>query len=572
MNLNNFKDSIDTTILNRGYDYFLNEAVTHLEHMKLGTWSSLVEGSQDYSVVIKLDNDKIKEWDCDCPYDYGPICKHVVATLYAIENMNKNPDINKKIKSNKTTKKPSSLDEIFSKVSKQELQDFITNSLMGYGYGIESALLARFGQYISGDYREKYQKIVKNIFSSVDDLYDPYNRNSDLSFTLSDSIYALIDSSKSLIENNKLIEASIICQCLIEEFANNIENVDDNVGYILENVFETFQSLFANVDENLKDELFYYCLKEYPKGKYQDYGYDDNFLFCLQELISNKEHQDIFIEMLDAQIQQAKRTDSSYQYIKYHKIKYNFFVGNEDHEQASLLLSENLQHQEFRAIAIDKAIKSKEFPQAKKLCLNGIKIAQENSQLGSISDLQNFLLQIAEEEKDSDEICKWSEILFNKTYRDMFYYKKLKSATPKNQWVEKCESIIDKIKGRNAYGGYGDADDLAKIFIVEKYFDRLLKLLQLNADKIQFIDSYAQSLSKLYPEQIVDLYASGIRKYAEKTGRPIYNQLVEYIKAMSVISNSKFMVEELIQYFKGKYKNRPAMMEILSNRFPNQFK
>jgi len=49
MNLNNFKDSIDSTILNRGYDYFLDKVITHLQDMKFGTWASLVEGSQDCS-------------------------------------------------------------------------------------------------------------------------------------------------------------------------------------------------------------------------------------------------------------------------------------------------------------------------------------------------------------------------------------------------------------------------------------------------------------------------------------------------------------------------------------------
>lgn len=28
----------------------------------------------------------VTDWYCDCPYEYGPICKHVVAVLFAVRD------------------------------------------------------------------------------------------------------------------------------------------------------------------------------------------------------------------------------------------------------------------------------------------------------------------------------------------------------------------------------------------------------------------------------------------------------------------------------------------------------
>jgi len=171
MNLNDFDDNIDSTILNRGYDYFLDDAVTHLQDMKLGRWVSLVEGTQDYSVVVKLDKDEITEWDCNCPYDHGPICKHVVATLYALgDGQEILPKEKKKVPKKKTPKKKinkkNNIDEILSKVDKQELQDFLLKQFHA-NRAMKNAFIAYFAEYLDEDINKKYQTIVKNIYKSA---------------------------------------------------------------------------------------------------------------------------------------------------------------------------------------------------------------------------------------------------------------------------------------------------------------------------------------------------------------------------------------------------------------------
>ena len=105
MNYKDFEEHIAEGILQKGKAYFDNGVVEDLEKTD-GHWLANVHGTEVYEVAIKGIR-SIKSWDCDCPYDHGPICKHVAAVLYAIQ-ANNNKQRTSKIKKSKNQ-----VDEIF---------------------------------------------------------------------------------------------------------------------------------------------------------------------------------------------------------------------------------------------------------------------------------------------------------------------------------------------------------------------------------------------------------------------------------------------------------------------------
>ena len=66
----------------RGEDYYALGAVLDAQQ-RGNTITTQVEGSQyePYRVTVTLGPTGIEEADCTCPYDWGGICKHIVATL-----------------------------------------------------------------------------------------------------------------------------------------------------------------------------------------------------------------------------------------------------------------------------------------------------------------------------------------------------------------------------------------------------------------------------------------------------------------------------------------------------------
>ncbi|MEO1451843.1 MAG: hypothetical protein AAFV07_20095 [Bacteroidota bacterium] len=89
MNLHDFDEYVDPTILERGKAYYEDyAAVESVEWTGDGRVRAFVRGSDLYSVTIRLDSDEnVLESYCNCPYDWGPVCKHEVAVmLYLREN------------------------------------------------------------------------------------------------------------------------------------------------------------------------------------------------------------------------------------------------------------------------------------------------------------------------------------------------------------------------------------------------------------------------------------------------------------------------------------------------------
>lgn len=78
-------------ILNRGKSYVKN--VSDLAGTENGEWVAWVAGTEDYATCVYSDDQGKIDWDCTCPYDWGP-CKHAVAVILAgIEQSKKGKEL-----------------------------------------------------------------------------------------------------------------------------------------------------------------------------------------------------------------------------------------------------------------------------------------------------------------------------------------------------------------------------------------------------------------------------------------------------------------------------------------------
>ena len=84
MTLTNFEGLIEAKIVERGYDYYKRGRVEKVEKVGENEFSAVAFGSDDYEVYVKTDGERIVEYECDYPYDWGPVCKHAVAVFYQI--------------------------------------------------------------------------------------------------------------------------------------------------------------------------------------------------------------------------------------------------------------------------------------------------------------------------------------------------------------------------------------------------------------------------------------------------------------------------------------------------------
>lgn len=172
MNINNFKEYIDTTILKRGHDYYTDGNIIDTYNEGDNTYTFEVQGSEDYQVVVKLDdNGEIIYSECDCPYDFGPICKHEVAAYFelaeniskVINNKDENANIavnNEKVK-NKKAKKPE-IKEVLSNLSKEKLIDIILD-ITQKDRILKNSLIVRYSKGNSEQELKKCKKLIDSI-------------------------------------------------------------------------------------------------------------------------------------------------------------------------------------------------------------------------------------------------------------------------------------------------------------------------------------------------------------------------------------------------------------------------
>ena len=84
MTLTNFEGLVEAKIVERGYDYYKRGRIAQVEQVGDGEFSAIAFGSDDYEVYVRIDGERIVEYECDCPYDWGNTCKHAVAVFYQI--------------------------------------------------------------------------------------------------------------------------------------------------------------------------------------------------------------------------------------------------------------------------------------------------------------------------------------------------------------------------------------------------------------------------------------------------------------------------------------------------------
>jgi hypothetical protein len=107
--------------------------------------------------------------------------------------------------------------------------------------------------------------------------------------------------------------------------------------------------------------------------------------------------------------------------------------------------------------------------------------------------------------------------------------------------------------------------EIAPVYIHEKFWDRLLALVQKEAD-IDIILEYHRHLFKEYPRELIGIYLPAFERNADRcNGRSEYKELAGKMKmVIKDIPDAKSTIIALAKELIQKYPRRPAMIEELN--------
>lgn len=564
MELKNIEQHLDPRIRERAVGYIQDGRIEAPEPITSDVWRTTVHGSDLYHVVVQLDGEKIVRWECSCPYDQGPICKHVAALLLLLEGKEE-ADAEMEHRTPARSKPGKrAIDIILDEAPIEGLREFIRDYALT-DMDLKNKLKARFAEYLDASPASTYSDMVRNHIRTARDRRGFIDYHS--AKHLIQSLNHLWNTAENLLDRGKPLESLELCKILIEGVADALQQMDDSSGGasdILYGAFEILGLISVETTTSTKQKMFKWCIKEVPKQKYRDFSLDDHFLELLPNVTTPDAERE-FMKYLETRIkQQREKPYPEYGLKKLISTKVTYLKVNGRGDEATELILASAHMAFFRMMLVEKAIEKREFEHAKTLCREGIRLAEEKGHPGTVDQWQECLFQIAQLGEDGSEMKRLAEHLFYSQRLDMKWYRQLKSLHDPDTWAVKRDKILGGIEpNRLVY-----STTLAAIYIEEDFKEQLLTLVQDLSSDITFTEHFGFKLMDTYPNEILDAYVKGIVEYAKQTGRKHYRSLGGYLDKLRTFNGGTDRARTIVTRLLQEYSNRPAMREELQRYFP----
>ncbi len=554
--LNEFEQIIDEIILKRGLSYFKNGYVTELSEISNGEYEASVLGTEEYTVNLKVKNNIIVEHNCDCPYDMGPICKHIVASIFYLkqDELNLNQQNIPLVKKKKRKTASQQLKEVLDKVSLQDLKEFIKEqSKMDRQF--RNLFLSNFAHLNESQSKEFYQNQIKSVINSATDRHGFIGWH-EMKY-LEQGIDPIITIAEKQLESRNYLNVIYICTALMEEMTEAIQFSDDSngsIGGIIDSSYEMLYDIASkNISDDIKTELFNYCITAFEKRLFDGWDWHTGILNIAYEITDNENEADIIIKCLDT-------VNGEYERERAQSFKLDIISKYKDKKEVQKFIDRHITNSSIRNAEIEKSIKNKDFEKAIKLCKDGIEYDKKDKP-GLVKNWYNWLLKIAQSQNNKSKIIEYSRFLFIDNFHpEQDYYQLLKQEIEPNKWKDFLEEIIKEITPK---GGWRYDELVRKIYINEKWWDRLFFLLKENTS-LENIENNEKYLSKDYSQELIQLYSDRLVKYVERfMGRNHYQTACRYLRRMKKLGGNE-KVNELIEYFIKTYSKRKALLDELS--------
>ena len=565
--LDTFEQYVDETILKRGLQYFKKGYVGEPELISPGEFEVLVEGTETYVVNLKIDNNEVTEFVCTCPYDFGPVCKHVVAALFYLLKDELGLEV-RGLKSAKSSAKPKSkrksvaeqVEDLLDIMPHEELKDFVREKCDS-DRNFRQLFVGRHAYRIIPESKELYAKQVKAILQDAKgrkgyiDYYEVRN--------VGNEVYEMVQNAEQLLNSGNTESAMYMAIAILEEMTKALDYSDDSNADIGTSVESSISILYSiselELPERIRKYLFEYCIESYKKKIYAGWNWHSSMLTIAVEIQSSDEEVKQIYELLDTI--KPKRDDLGWDwdYRQAQRIRLSLIRKTEGEEQAEKYMEENISNSDFRKAVIEKAIAQNDYAKAISLCQQGIK-AHKGTFEGLVTNWMELLLKVYQQQNDINKVLELSRTLFLESHMERKpYFDVLKKNISKEEWNGYVDGLVMELKTKSRWG---DSATVAQIYVWEERWSDLLNIVRKDVS-LRAIDVYSKYLVKEFPSEMADLYQMAILKDMEvNVGRNHYQNACRYLRRM-IKMGERDKANVVIDELRRLYPKRRALMEEL---------
>ena len=555
--INEFEQHFHENILKKGLVYFEKGRVVDFSEISSGEFEAIVSGTEDYCVHLEIKNNTIINYDCDCPYDFGPICKHIAAVVFYLQK--DRLDLNDSLHAlPKRTEKEMSVNqqikELLKTITHDELIDFIEGNCKN-DTKFKNNFLATFGHLSTNQSKAFYQKQIQSILKSA------AGRNgwigwSDMKYVVH-ATQPFLENAEQYFYKKNFENVFYISTAILEEMTKAFQFADDSsgeIGYFIHSAMEFLSKISnENTTETLKKELFDYCVSMYKSRIFEGWDWHLGIIHLAIDLVDNENDADLIINLLN-----SVRGEYEQEITQLYKLE--LLKKYKTQKVVDDFILQHISNPKIRKLEIEDAFENHQYEKIKTLAIEGIG-QDEVKKPGLVKEWYDWLLKIALLENDKSNTIKYARYRLINNFRGTEdYYQILKNTIENSDWHSFLEEIIKEITPKNSWTY---VPLIRQIYINEAWWDRLFLMLKenLSLEKIEENETY---LAKDFSAELIELYSERITNYLDRfVGRNHYKTACKYLKKMKKLGGNQ-QVYELIEIFRKKYPQRKALLEELS--------
>ncbi|MEC0231200.1 SWIM zinc finger family protein [Paenibacillus alba] len=577
MHILTFEEKVSSVIIERGYDYYMDDLVSSIEEINENLFAATVEGRDDYNVIIALkENGLIHSHHCTCPFE-GAVCKHQVAVLYElraeweetvvdgeesqVETAFSNASKDSTVIASKETKVKRDIRLILAEQSKEDLVEFIL-WMIQEDQDIAKQVRLR---YERGDVKTELSTCYELIRSHIRKHTD---RHGSIAYgKVSQAIRGgelVLQRAIDDWRDDDPLFAIHFCFCVVHEMIQLLQDADDSdgaIGGLIEESLETATSLdLEAMTPDKQAEIFRVLLTEAMASRYDDWSdWRHSLLGACAELSQTWELRE---ELKQAITQLELRTvhshherSANYEREALARLRYTLL---DEAEQEAFLLAQ-LDKPSFREQAIRQAIDAQRFDDAILLAEQGELSDQERGLRGLVTNWKKLRYEACAAASYMEQL---RELAFDLTLGGEYaYYLELKRLYPEASWPEVYDRLMQQLEEKDYY--YNNV----YIRIMQDTNDhaRILKYVKARPNQIEY---YYANLTEHYPDEIRQLFSGYIELQASNANnRSHYKQVAKLLVTYRQACGS-VQAEALHRQFLCGYAHRPAFCEELREITP----
>lgn len=550
---------VEGPIRKRARSYFDEGRVHDCNELTSGAYEAVVSGTQDYIVTLTLSDGIIEDYSCECPYDLGPFCKHVVAVCFHLQE----GEAGFRRKRSKTSSSPAprkrrsigeQIDALLEKTPPDRLKQFVRETAVR-DRSFRELFLTSFAEGPASESKDFYKRRIKSTLRSLSDRHGFVNL-SGAAKVCHEAVRLLIEARKRIEEKNYKV-AVPMCIGVMEAMNDALQYADDSNGDIGSSLQFACNLLNEIAGSPLPDQdrkrLITYCFNAFDKEIYKGWDWHLDMLKLASMLIATEDE----LQLLLGRTGTADL--SPYEEKAAGLITYDALLHLRGESEARKYVEQHIANPELRRVAIENALQSKDYSHARALANEGIENARQ-AKPGLVNEWYNWLLKIAQAKNDRQETIALARFLFIESpLRDQDYYQLMKDLVPATEWPTFREGLIADYTATAKWYTEGQVAD---IYIREGLWARLLELVK-GTPRLESLERYEKYLKQDYSVELADLYSGAvIAKMEGAVGRPHYTAAARYIRRIKKLGCPE-KAAETVAILRAKYPRRPALLEEL---------